>query len=352
MVAIRIPLMASLNQIPGLTPDAVELLAGAGIANAQALARLDPEKAYRELELAAWRLARSHKLPSRETVEQWIARARELPGVLDDIPVGDPVDEEDIPEAIIEEAPVIPSTANRYLPPAQRAQRETAGIGGKTAGEGEGAALPAAAAREFAPGVGIGAGRREVDAKRFATFEDYKAGRLKVEPLQRLAPDVPEEVRKHHHKERVKEGEKLSRWHRRGVVHPRPVFITLGAIVSLLWRLAMAAAVVGVPWFLFTVENPADHKGSALAVFGALVTLGIAQMIFMSRARCRICSCQLFHSRNCIKNRKAHLIPGIGYTASLALHLLIFQWFRCMYCGTAIRLRPGSHDRGQAHRKG
>jgi hypothetical protein len=65
----------------------------------------------------------------------------------------------------------------------------------------------------------------------------------------------------------------------------------------------------------------------------------------VGRSRCRICSCNLFYSKNCLKNRKAHHIPGIGYVASLSLHLLIFGWFRCMYCGTAIRLRPSEVKR-------
>ena len=122
------------------------------------------------------------------------------------------------------------------------------------------------------------------------------------------------------------------------MVYPAAGLLVFGAIVSLIWRAAMLAAVVAVPWLIFMVPRPSVYKVEIWSVIGGLVALGIVQLILMNRLRCRICTCHLLQSRNTAKNRKAHLIPGLGYTASLALHLLLFQWFRCMYCGTAIKL--------------
>jgi hypothetical protein len=139
-------------------------------------------------------------------------------------------------------------------------------------------------------------------------------------------------------------GGAVSRWVRRGVVHPRPVHTWIGALVSVLWRVAMVCAITGFVYFLTHVENPADYKLHVALGGGFLLILSMMQLHFIGRSRCRICSCNLYHSKNCLKNSKAHHIPGFGYVASAALHLLIFGWFRCMYCGTAIRLKP-SPDR-------
>jgi hypothetical protein len=132
----------------------------------------------------------------------------------------------------------------------------------------------------------------------------------------------------------------VSRWIKRGVVHPRPVHTWLGALVSLTWRIAMLAGICGFLYFLTHVTNQSDYALEVGIAGGLLIILSMLQLHFASRSRCRICSCNLYHSKNCLKNSKAHLIPGLGYVASASLHLITFGWFRCMYCGTAIRLKP------------
>ena len=104
--------------------------------------------------------------------------------------------------------------------------------------------------------------------------------------------------------------------------------------------------VVAFVWLIIASRQPTAHKDKVIGAAVILLILGCMQLHFAGRSRCRICSCNLFYSKNCHKNRKAHLIPGLGYVASAALHLLTFGWFRCMYCGTAIRLRPGQGRRG------
>jgi hypothetical protein len=138
--------------------------------------------------------------------------------------------------------------------------------------------------------------------------------------------------------ERINANEELGRTVRRGVVHPNPALLVFGALISLVWRVALVAAIVAVPWLVMVVPQASQYLHEILIATGVLLGLGIMQLIVMARARCRICSCHLFYSRNCVKNRKAHYVPLVGKTASLALHLLLFQWFRCMYCGTAIKL--------------
>ena len=55
--------------------------------------------------------------------------------------------------------------------------------------------------------------------------------------------------------------------------------------------------------------------------------------------KCRICNQRLFVPRRCHKHAKAHHIKFVGYVLPLSVHLLLFHWFRCTYCGTAVRLK-------------
>jgi hypothetical protein len=218
----------------------------------------------------------------------------------------------------------------RWVPPALRAESVAAGRDDSASGGRE--------EREVAPQTW-----RNVDPSRFATIEDYNAGRIPVRALSRESlADSGDEENDGPERFRVEspKGE-LSRWVRRGVVHPRGFHTWLGALVSVVFRLALLAALGAIFWLITRAEQPTDHKVPVAVGAGVLLILGMMQLHFAMRARCRICSCPLYYSKNCLKNRKAHLIPGFGYVMSASLHLLVFGWFRCMYCGTAVRLRPG-----------
>ena len=62
---------------------------------------------------------------------------------------------------------------------------------------------------------------------------------------------------------------------------------------------------------------------------------------FMSahKARCRVCGVKEFLPSGSRKHTKTHRFLGLGPIISTALHLLLFQWFYCMFCGTAVRIK-------------
>lgn len=353
--------MSALSSIPGLNSEAIELLEGAGILTAGALARLSAGEAHKRIEMSAWQKGKVQRAPSLATVQQWVREATEIPGALEEIPAALPAplwdQTDDIPEAIVLDRATLP-IKNVYVPPSQRARRAASGAPPLAAAPVTMANLPAAvpfrpasdsssdavpepstlpveeALREALPG--------------FNTFDGYQAGQTRVAPLNRFsinAPVEPVEPAEARPMDRIEATAGLSRWVQRGVQHPAPGILLLGAVISLLWRMAMLGGIIGLPWLILTSDKASDFRGIALIAGGVLLVLGLAQLIVLSRARCRICSCHLFYSRTCVKNRKAHHIFGLGYTGSLALHLLIFQWFRCMYCGTAIRLWMSKRDR-------
>jgi hypothetical protein len=76
-----------------------------------------------------------------------------------------------------------------------------------------------------------------------------------------------------------------------------------------------------------------------IPVVSVFILLCLIHFISTHQTRCRVCSCQFYRFRRCDKHRLAHRIPLFGYAFGSALHLVLFKWMRCMYCGTAIRLR-------------
>jgi hypothetical protein len=381
--------MSALTAIPGLNPEFIELLEGAGIRTAGALAKLSPVEAHKRLEMIAWQKGRVQQAPSLATVQQWVRQATDLPGALEEIPAALPAPDwdqgDDLPEVIVLDKATLP-VKNVYVPPAQRARRATsasalppmgipltsaenlpeavpytpaaqAGYHAPVSHLPAAAPLapgprPAVAAPTMAPSLGNVTSAVASDVASlpaalptFTTFDQYEAGETRVAPLNRLSIDAPAEpLEPGRTMDRLNAAESLSRWVQLGVQHPSPGLLIIGAFISLLWRLAVLGALIGVPWLLLTAERGSDHRMEVLIAGGVLLVLGIAQLIIINKARCRICSCHLFYSRDCVKNRKAHHIFGLGFTASLALHLLIFQWFRCMYCGTAIRMWMSKRD--------
>jgi hypothetical protein len=329
--------MIPLSDISGLPPEAADLLTAAGIRSVPQLARQDVVHLHSRLEVLAWQRGRSAMTPSREQLEQWIA----LAGMLTPPAEAEGLSVDDIPEAVV----VAPAAASpAWMPPSMRAERDATG-GSRAEPDAEAGRQQSAAAENS---------RRRVDPNHFATMDAYNEGRIGVQPLSREslnaaasdAEDPEEEANAPRRTQRIRStGEKLSRWVRRGVVHPRPFHTWLGAVVSVVWRLALVTGIAAFIWLVTSSAQPSAHKTEVISGSIVLFVLGCMQLHFAGRSRCRICSCNLFYSKNCHKNRKAHLLPGIGYVASAALHLLIFGWFRCMYCGTAIRLHPSKDKR-------
>jgi hypothetical protein len=339
--------MTPLSAITGLSPEAADLLVSAGIRSAAQLSTQDADALHTRVEVVAWQRGRSAFTPTRNQLEQWIEQAEMVtpPGEVNALGV------DEIPEAV----PMAHAGSPAWMAPSVRAMMETTGSSRPEDG--------AEAVRQPQQPVPDNTWRK-VDPSRFATIEAYNEGRIGVQPLSRdslkeqttraveSAANAEQEeertARSPRRTQRIRSsGEPLSRWVRRGVVHPRPVHTWLGALVSVLWRVAVVTAVAAILWLVTSAPEPSAYTREVIIGAGVLLVLGCMQLHYAGRSRCRICSCNLYFSKNCHKNRKAHLVPGLGFVASAALHLLIFGWFRCMYCGTAIRLQPSKPRRGE-----
>lgn len=328
--------MSTLTAFPGLPPEAIPQLASCGIDSMEMLAGLPAVEIHRVLELTAWQKGKLSLAPTLDMVHRWVETARRQVGHVDLPPLA-----EEIPAAVILPPPK-PVPRRAYISPTQRARLAAAGppvpAAALTNLEEIQEAIIIPAALPMAQPASRPAVTSPVPVVTgFNGFEEYQAGQTRVTPLSRHSIDVPGE---HLPPERLNSNEEMSRTVKRGVAHPNPVLLVVGALISLLWRAVLLVTMVGVIWLIFVAPKPSDYAKEIVYSAIGLAMLGILQLVVLTRARCRICSCHLFYSKNCVKNRKAHSLPLVGKVGSLALHLLIFQWFRCMYCGTAVKLQP------------
>ncbi len=178
---------------------------------------------------------------------------------------------------------------------------------------------------------------KNVEKTKFRDFNSYVAGESGIAPLPRNNEEEVAEMAK----VKLNPGEPLSRSVRRGVPHPRPWFVLSGALVVLLWRLLFLVVLVGTPLTLVPAFTHGDTEPliNFLWVIGGWVFVSLLYLAVSVRVRCRVCTNPIYVSKRCFKNVKAHRVFGLGLVGSLALHAMLFQWFRCMYCGTAIRLK-------------
>jgi len=174
---------------------------------------------------------------------------------------------------------------------------------------------------------------KALDVSRIVSSVEYNSGKTHTAPLSH-----GRKISGGHEPEKGKFTEgRLSRLVERGVVHPLPVRLVLSSILLLLSKFFLMALIITFGVLIFTGNLKLVTELLPFAF--AFVPLGLGFLFVTSKARCRICSCPLFTVRLCRKHRAAHYVPLVGIACSTALHLLFFKWMRCMYCGTAIRLR-------------
>jgi Domain of unknown function (DUF4332) len=133
-----------------------------------------------------------------------------------------------------------------------------------------------------------------------------------------------------------------SRRYIRGVLHSHPLSLAVGAVVTLTLA-ALLPLGIGAAALLFLSGEFPDQFGWVpkwlLAFPISLPVVSMAWLIWGMSGSCRICGQKAFVPRRCIKNSKAHHIWGLGYIVPVAIHMLLFKWFRCSYCGTPVRLK-------------
>ena len=185
--------------------------------------------------------------------------------------------------------------------------------------------------------------QREAEGKRtvlmvsrMRSFEDAESGEHHIKPLVKGAPKDVVSMSKG-----LNDGLRPeSRRFVRGVLHPDPISVRVSAFFAVLVQLFLAANFIGIPWLLIHEYLNGDSMlWWVVGLASGLVLSALCYLFWGLSARCRVCGQRQFSPKKCLKNKKAHHIPIIGYILPTALHALFYKWFYCAYCGTAVRLK-------------
>jgi hypothetical protein len=211
------------------------------------------------------------------------------------------------------------------------------------AAPGDGRRAGAAAAVQVAD-LGFSFGRRGFDPSKIRTIEDAQGDA----PLVRVATakSGPEDERltllRSPRPETNAGRDPKSRFYIRGVLHDRPFVVWFGGLFVVLLQLCVPLAVIAAPLLILSDQVPEKFSwvpGWVIAFPIALPLLALLYGLVGARAKCRVCAQRMYVPKHCLKNRKAHHLALLGHIGAVALHVMVFKWFNCTFCGTSIRIK-------------
>ena len=353
--------MPKLQDIPDIPSDAVELLEAVGYLDVEDLTSADVSELHTELVKANDKLSILEEAPSAEQVLGWQEALSGDKPVTDEYPEAED-EKEPEPESEPEPEPeddleveiinfendfdvmemLAVSPAAQLLPGSLIKRNE---IAVKDIPEG---ILLTQCESDLdinvrATSITTAGQRKAIDAKRtglatsrIRSFDQMDSEDHTVKPLdrgkQRDAVSLSEGLNKGLSPE--------SKRFIRGVLHPDAVRVKVAAFFASFVFLALITAFIGIPWLLYH-ENQSGQNMIwwVVGVASTLLLSGLCYLFWSIGARCRICGQRLYAPKKCLKNKKAHHIPLLGYILPTALHTLLYNWLYCTYCGTAIRLK-------------
>ena len=291
--------MRDIAELPGLQEEGVALLHGAGMETVEKFIASDAVDIVERLKEVGKNFEEGSRPPSQSLVEAWQMTGRELL-------------EKEV------------RTSGREACEVSAENVQKAGI--------EISSLPVAKTFELESPVEPTAEpqrpkewRRKTEGERGVGDRDYTVRQKQYEAFRSLSG--------------AQKGEPKIGHRNRGKPHPNARFVRWAALVTVATTLSgilslVGVIVVGIMAFGFGFR-PAPGMAVALLLFpGAL----IFYLLMGIRARCQYCGERCFVSKNCQKHERAvRSVLGFGFAA--ARDVLLFSGFRCMYCGSKIRLK-------------
>ena len=191
--------------------------------------------------------------------------------------------------------------------------------------------------------VGFSTGRRGFDSTKIRTIEEIQGDAPPVRAASTKSAVQDERINLLRTPlEKTNRGRKpSSRFYIRGVLHDRPLRIWFGGLITILMQLVIPLAIIAAPLLILSNERPdfAWVPKWIIAFPLAVPVIGVLYAFISTGAKCRVCAQRLYWPKHCLKNRKAHHLPLLGYIGAVALHVMVFRWFNCTFCGTAIRIK-------------
>lgn len=351
--------MTNLKSIPGIGKSSLELLEAAGFPDAESLAKAGVDELSAELERANRILQIAKRAPARGNVKKWIDSARDLTGgdiesavrgvtmpvnyeessdvvsMLGTAPFAIPLPAKVLMENQLAVADIPPGILlNRYSGDLEVRVEDSPPV----AKNESAISTPSNNVRMADP---VTTPRVEFDTSRIKSI-DTLAGPAPRTGTSKATMDDRVALIRTPRVETNKGRDPKSRRYIRGVLHSHPFSLSAGAVFTLLLMVFLPVGIVSAGLLLLSREVPANFGWVPewlLAFPLILPVLGICYMIWSLNGSCRICGQKLFVPKACLKNSKAHRLHGLGYIIPVSLHMLLFKWFRCTYCGTPVRLK-------------
>jgi hypothetical protein len=393
----------ALTDISGLDGDSAELLEAVGFVDARDVARARPDDLHAEMKKANDLLELLAETPDRKDVGRWVENARKLTGEDGPPPQSEPAPGmETLVAAGTQSDPPPPESGAGTPEPASPDVGETEAAAEEAAAEkpeermvnfeadpvvaemlvNAPFAIPVPAAMmagqkipvaEVLPGVSLTCARgdieirvdtrtrqfsepspaenqkaiaedlvdRGIDVSRIKSIDDVRQHREEKRRELRKNTTVIDELRTP--SEKVNRGvDPNSRRFVRGLLHPHRIRLRFAALITLACQVLVILAILASILMLFSTLDPTIFPwvGPWLLVFPvALPVFAILYLLVAAGMKCRVCTQRIFVPRHCLRHVKAHHITPFGYIFALCLHLLLFSWFRCEYCGTAARVK-------------
>ena len=369
----------AISKIPGLGKFSIDLLGAVGIENSSQLAQADPDILHLDLTKANNVLVLRESSPSPKEVISWIERAREITGI-----EGSQFDSDLDQLAEIEEMLVAIPVHGRRLAEQGIKVTDVPVMETVVSGMKEKKTLPRTPPitnpkREFRPDADpaeklVPLRRNVPERPRFskknplAIPEDVpkgppasKGNSFAIPEEVPLLQDVPEGppaskrnsfaiseekpqiaplVSKRKQDVRVSvskglnAGKKLhSRTFIRGVLNPHIWRMRISSFITLLMFVLMPASLTALGMVMKTKNL------WWFAVPAVFLVIFFFYLTVASRMKCRVCGQPVFSPKSCRKHIKAHRSRMFGYIIPTSIHMILFHWFRCTYCGTSVRLR-------------
>ena len=361
--------MTDLKNISGIGKASHELLEAAGILDLQTLAKSAVADLVNELERANRILQIAKRTPTKSHVEKWIAEARDSLGLdaVSDEPSVRPVNfeaTEQVRDMLATSPFAIPLPARQLIdhqlavsdiPPAILLNRYSGDLEIRITDRKGPRGIPRAPVRAQHRAVSsyVQRGdnspqRLQIDTSRLRSMADLeRAGpRIPTAKSQRggtTESEIDRVALIRAPLEKTNRGrDPRSRWYVRGVLHTHPLSMAFGAMITLVMAALMVPAVIASALLLLSDVQPELFYWVSpwlLVLPCAVPVVGTLYLIYGTKGKCRICNQRLFFPRACRKNAKAHHIFSLGYIIPVCLHMLLFKWFRCTYCGTPVRLK-------------
>ena len=171
-----------------------------------------------------------------------------------------------------------------------------------------------------------------INKSRIIDMETFRKAGSRIEPLvSASAHDLTRST-----KQETNEGvDPSSRRFIKGVLHSRAGDFMVSTFFFLLSIALFLSAFVLTP-LLFLDKH--EYWWAAFAPL--LMVVGIfVYFAFTRRAMCPICNQKQYAIKRCLKHRNAHHWGMLGYMLPTAIHVVLFKWFRCIFCGTSVRLK-------------